>query len=592
MVKKNHKYIFVIGGVMSGVGKGIATSSIGKILQSKGFKVNAVKIDPYLNVDAGTMNPTEHGEVFVLDSGMECDQDMGNYERFMGLNLSSDDYLTSGMVYKHVIEKERNLGYKGKCVEAIPHITGEITRRIEKAAEMNKSDISLIEVGGTVGDYQNILFIEAARTLKLKRPNCVIFILVSYLPIPNKIGEMKTRPTQHAVRTLNSYGVQPDIIIARSEIPLDKKRKEKIAVSCNIYEEKVVSAPDVESIYDVPLNFEKDKLGEMILDSLRLKSKCKSDCLSDWKNFVHKTKNPKETVRVAVVGKYFDTGDFVLSDAYISVIEAIKFSAYGQDAKAELVWLDAKNFETDSSMVRTLDQYDGVIVPGGFGETGVEGKIKVIKYCRENKIPYFGLCYGMQLAVIEFARNVLGLKDANTSEINPKSKNLVIDIMPEQKKNLEMQNYGATMRLGAYPAVLKKGTVAFEAYLSAGVLAKADGKSEISERHRHRYEVNPEFISKITDAGLVFSGVSPDGKLMEIAELPRDVHPFFLGTQFHPEFKAHPLDPHPLFTAFIKAALKTQKSKGKLKKEKREEREETENLVAASSVKESETVKI
>ncbi len=552
---KRHKYIFVIGGVMSGVGKGVATSAIGKILQAKGFSVNPVKIDPYLNVDAGTMNPTEHGEVFVLDSGMECDQDMGNYERFMEVSLGSEDYITSGMVYKQVIEKERALGYKGKCVEAIPHITDEIRRRIERAAEKSTSDISLIEIGGTVGDYQNIMFIEAARVMKLKNSGDVIFILVTFLPIPNKIGEMKTKPTQNAVRQLNSYGVQPDIIIARSELALDTKRKEKIAIWCNVPAEAVVSAPDIESIYEVPLNFERDNISPLLLERLGLKSRVRKDGLAKWRNFVSRVKNPKAEVKVAIVGKYFDSGDFVLSDAYISVIEAIKHSAAKLGIKVNLTWLNAKKIsaqggpasggETGEEKVETLKNYTGVIVPGGFGESGIEGKLAVIKYCRENKIPFLGLCYGMQLLCVEFARNVLKLKDANTTEINPTTSAPVIDIMPDQKKKLAEGNYGGSMRLGAYPAILKDKTIAFKAY----------GVKEISERHRHRYEVNPEFIEKLEQGGLVFSGQSPDGKLMEIAELPRKVHPFFLGTQFHPEFKSRPLTPHPLFTEFLKVVM-------------------------------------
>lgn len=545
-MKKNHKYIFVVGGVMSGVGKGIASSSIGKILQSKGYKVNPIKVDPYLNVDAGTMNPTEHGEVFVLDSGLETDQDMGNYERFLEMDLNSVDYMTSGMIYKHVIEKERNLGYRGKCVEAIPHITEEIIRRIKKAADTHESDISLIEIGGTIGDYQNILFIEAARTLKIKQPQDVIFIMVSYLPIPGSLGEMKTRPTQNAVRQLNSYGVQPDIIIARSKLPLDSKRKEKIAMACAISMENVISAPDIESVYDVPLNFEKDKIGSTILKSLHMRAKSKEENLKDWKKFVNKRQKAKRELKIAVVGKYFDTGDFVLSDAYVSVIEAIKFSAFWKDARPVLTWINSKDYEIDPKRVSELKNYDGIIVPGGFGESGIEGVIMAIHYARTNKIPYLGLCYGMQLAVIEYSRNVLGWKDAHTAEINPKASKVVIDIMPEQKKILEDGKYGATMRLGAYKAVLKEGTIARGAY----------GLDEISERHRHRYEVNPEYIEQIEKAGLVFSGTSPDGRLMEIAELPKDKHPFFLGTQFHPEFKARPMNPHPLFSAFISACLK------------------------------------
>lgn len=545
-MKKKQKYIFVIGGVMSGVGKGITTSSIGTLLQAKGFKINIIKVDPYLNVDAGTMNPTEHGEVFVLNSGLETDQDMGNYERFLNRDLRHEDYMTSGMVYKHVIDKERALGFNGKFVDA-DAIRDEIIHRIKHAAEVNKSDISVIEIGGTVGDYQNVMFIEAARVLKVKNPDDVVFIMVSFLPIPNKIGEMKSKPTQNAIKQLNSYGVQTDIIIARSEVPVDPKRKEKLAETCNVPAANVISAPDIDSIYDVPVNFEKDKLGEILVKKLGLRDR-KPD-LSEWKGFVKKVKSAKKEVNIAVVGKYFDTGDFVLSDAYISVIEALKFSAYSLGVKAKLTWLNSKDFETNPKAVSDLKKYDGVLVPGGFGSSGIEGKLKAIKFVRENKIPYFGLCYGMQLLVIEYARNVLGLKDANTAEIDPKSKNLIIDIMEHQKKHLAEGRYGASMRLGSYPCIFKKGTVAGNAYRA----------STVSERHRHRYEVNFPFIDSLEKKGLVFSGTSPDGKLMEIAELPQTKHPFFLGTQFHPEFLARPLAPHPLFTAFIKAAGKGRK---------------------------------
>lgn len=537
---------------MSGVGKGITTSSIGTILQAKGFKVNLIKADPYLNVDAGTMNPTEHGEVFVLNSGLETDQDMGNYERFLNQDLSHEDYMTSGMVYKSVIERERNLGYHGKCVEAIPHITTEIMDRFKKSAEKNKADITVVEIGGTVGDYQNILFMEAARILKVKNPKDVTFVMVSYMPIPGTLGEMKSKPTQNAVRQLNSYGIHPEFIIARATVPLDKKRKEKIAISCSIPIDNVISAPDIDSVYDVPLNFERDKIGEMLMKSLHLKKKKTEVGLGGWKSFVNKVKTVSKEVNIAIVGKYFNTGDFVLSDVYVSVIDAVKFSCYELGLKPKLTWISAQDFENDKKKIKELTNYDGVIVPGGFGETGIIGKLNVIQYCRENKIPYFGLCYGMQLLVIEYARDVLGLKEANTREINPKSVHLVVDIMPEQRKNLENKNYGGSMRLGAYPCKLKKGTVAYKAYnLSAGEA----GKEIISERHRHRYEVNPEYIERLEKAGLVFSGVSPDGTLMEIAELPKSVHPFFLGTQFHPEFLARPLAPHPLFSAFIKACI-------------------------------------
>ncbi len=546
---KKHKYIFVVGGVMSGVGKGVASSSIGKILKALGFKVNPIKVDPYLNVDAGNMNPTEHGEVFVLDSGLETDQDMGNYERFLEMDLGPYDYMTSGMIYKHVIEKERNMGYHGKCVEAIPHITEEIVRRWQKSAENHKSDISLVEIGGTIGDYQNILFIEAARTLKIKHPEDVMFIMVSYLPVPGSLGEMKTRPTQNAVRQLNSYGVQPDVIIARGVHPLDHKRKEKIALSCAIPVENVVSAPDIKSIYDVPLNFEKDKISSTILKTLFLKTRKHNGELNEWRKFVQKRAKAKHILNIAVVGKYFDTGDYVLADAYVSVIEAIKFSSYWNNSNVKLTWINSKDYESKKRKVAELRKYDGVIVPGGFGEAGVEGVMMAIKFVRENKIPYLGLCYGMQLAVIEYCRNVIGWRDASTAEISKKSSRLVIDIMPEQKEILDKENYGGTMRLGAYPAILKQGSIAEKAYKT----------KKISERHRHRYEVSPEFIEQIEKAGIIFSGRSPDGRLMEIAELSQKIHPFFLGTQFHPELKARPLHPHPLFSAFVSTCLKLKK---------------------------------
>lgn len=546
--KKNRKYIFVVGGVMSGVGKGVSTSSIGLILKAKGFSVTALKIDPYINVDAGTMNPTEHGEVFVLSDGYETDQDMGNYERFLEETLPEVNYMTTGRVYLEVIRRERNLEYKGKNVEVVPDVPLEVIRRIENAAEMADADVTMVEIGGTIGEYQNIIFLEAARMLKQRHQEDVAVVMVSYVPIPGNIGEMKTKPTQYASRSLNSVGLQADVILARSRVALDQKRKEKIAVFCNILPERVISAPDVDSIYDIPLNFEKDGLGDTLTDIIGLPRRKTS--LSEWSSFVKKAKNGKRTVNIAVVGKYFDSGDFVLSDVYISVLEALKFSAYSLGLKPKITYLNSKDFEKGARRLAELKKYDGVLIPGGFGETGIEGKIKVIEYVRTNKIPYFGLCYGMQLAVIEYARNVVGIKDAHTREVNPKGKNLVIDFMPDQKEKVGKGDYGGTMRLGSYPCALGEGTVARAAY----------GKPRVSERHRHRYEVNPEYIEAIEKAGLVFSGRSPsDERIMEIAELPKSAHPFFLGTQFHPEFLARPLSPHPLFTAFIKASANRKK---------------------------------
>lgn len=543
--KNGHKYIFVIGGVMSGVGKGIATASIGKILAARGLSVNLVKIDPYLNVDAGTMNPTEHGEVFVLDSGLETDQDMGNYERFLNRDLGPEDYMTTGMIYKDVIERERNLGYGGKCVEAVPHVRDEIVGRLQKSAQHAQSDVSVVEIGGTLGDFSNALFIDAARVIHLQNPTDVLFVMVSYMPVPGTIGEMKTKPTQNAVRQLNAYGVQPDFLIARAAMPLDDKRKEKLAIQVNVPANHIISAPDVKSIYDVPLNFERDKLSDILLRALGKRGKQDSD-MNEWKKFADHAHNGRTTVKIGIVGKYFDTGDFVLSDAYLSVIEAIKFSAFNLGVKPEISWLNSKDYEKDPSKTKELSGYDGILVPGGFGESGIEGKIAAIRFARENKIPYFGLCYGMQLMTVEYARNVAGLPKAHTTEINPKTQFPVIDILLEQKEKLAKKDYGGSMRLGAYPCELKEGTIARAAY----------GAKQISERHRHRYEVNPEYIERIEKAGLVFSGKSPDRKLMEIAELPKNVHPFMLGTQFHPELRARPLEPHPLFDAFIAAAIK------------------------------------
>lgn len=547
MAKKNGKqakFIFVVGGVMSGVGKGIAASSIGKILQARGLTVTALKIDPYINVDAGTMNPTEHGEVFVLSDGYETDQDMGNYERFMGLRLDRGNYMTTGSVYKSVIDRERNLEYGGQCVQVVPHIPREVISRIKAASRKADADVTIIEIGGTVGEYENILFLEAVRTMKIEHPEDVLTVIVSYVPTPSKVGEMKTKPTQHAVRTLNGTGVQPDIIIARADRPLDEKRKEKVATFCSVRKEDVISAPDIESIYDVPLNFEKDRLSDIIIRKLALRAKGRN--IGEWAALVARSKAAKKPVRIAVVGKYFHSGEYVLSDVYISVLEAIKHAAFAAGSRPEICWLDSQEYEKNPAQVKELAAFDGVLIPGGFGSRGIEGKINAIRFCRERKIPYFGLCYGMQLLVIEYARNVLGLKGANTLEIDPKSKHLVIDIMPEQKDKLKKKDYGGSMRLGGYTAVVTPKTIAAAAY----------GVPEIVERHRHRYEVNPEYVAKLREGGLVFSATSPDGILMEIAELPVKEHPFFLGTQFHPEFQSSLAAPHPLFLAFIKAAIK------------------------------------
>ncbi|MFH1182838.1 MAG: CTP synthase, partial [Candidatus Moraniibacteriota bacterium] len=511
---------------------------------ARGYHVTAIKIDPYVNVDAGTMNPTEHGEVFVLKDGTECDQDMGNYERFLELSLSQYNYMTTGSVYKRVIEKERNMHYKGKCVEVVPHIPYEVIRRIKKAAQHNEADIVIIEIGGTVGEYQNVLFLEAGRMMKLDLPGKVLFVMVSYLPVPAKIGEMKTKPTQYAVRTLNSAGIQPDIIVARSSVPLDEKRKEKVSIFCNVRKKDVISAPDVNSIYEVPQNFEKEDLSSNILQKLGLKPRKKD--MKKWEKLVQSLRDRKQAVRIGVVGKYFATGSFVLSDVYISVIESLKHASYKVGVKLKFDWVDSEQFEKDKKALEKINHYAGIVVPGGFGSRGVEGIIKAVQFARENRIPYLGLCYGMQLAVIEFARNVAGLREAHTTEVNPQTPYPVIDILPEQKILLSKNQYGGTMRLGSYPASIKAGTTVASLY----------GSNHLSERHRHRYEVNPKFIKKLESKGLVFSATSPDRVLMETLELPKKIHPFFVASQFHPEFQSNPFNPHPLFFGFIKAASK------------------------------------
>lgn len=527
---------------MSGVGKGVTTASIGKILQSRGLHVTAIKIDPYVNVDAGTMNPVEHGEVFVTDDGDETDQDMGNYERFLGADLTSTNYMTTGRVYQTVIQKERNLEYKGKCVEVVPHIPLEVIRRIKHAASQAKADVTMVEIGGTVGEYQNILFLEAARMMHLEDPENVLFVLVSYLPVPKHLGEMKTKPTQYATRTLNSAGIHPDFIVCRGEQYMDKPRREKLSIFCNVKPEAVITAPDVSSIYHIPALFEEQGLSSTILKKFRLKPR-PSD-LNKWKAMASVQENAKKTVKIGVVGKYFSTGDYTLSDSYISVIESLKHAAWANHARIEMEWINSEHFEDGTKKLADLNAFDGILVPGGFGTRGIEGVISTVKYCREKKIPYFGLCYGMQLATVEFARNVLGKTGAHTVEVDEATKDPIIHVNPVQLKNIRENRYGGTMRLGAYDCDLKPGTIARKAY----------GVPTISERHRHRYEFNNEYAAAIEKKGMVISGVNPQTGLVEIVELKG--HPFFVGVQFHPEFHSRPLRPHPLFKTFIAAALK------------------------------------
>ena len=552
--KKRTKFIFVVGGVMSGVGKGISAASIGQILSNKGYNTSIIKIDPYINIDAGTMNPIEHGEVFVTDDGDETDQDLGNYERFLNKNIYKENYMTTGRIYQSVISKERNLEYGGRCVQVVPHIPEEVINRINRAAKKTEAEIMVIEIGGTVGEYENLLFLEAARIMKLKNPKDILFVMVSFLPVPSKLGEMKTKPTQHAVRTLNSSGIQPNFIIARSEQDIDNIRREKIALHCNMNKEDVIAAPDIESVYEIPLNFEKNNLGNKILKKLGLKSKANEESKKNekkWANMVHSLKNNKQEIKIGIVGKYFASGDFSLTDSYISVIEAIKHAGAYNKVKPKLEWIAAETIEKKG--IGCLKGLAGIIVPQGWGSRGSGGKIKTIKYCRERKIPYLGLCYGMQMAVIEFAQNVCGLKDACSEEINPKSKHKVIHIMPGQSEIIKAKGYGGTIRLGAWPCKLKKGTIIEDTY------KKMKKGNIISERHRHRYEFNNDYRELFEKKGLIIGGTSPDDKIVEAIEIKN--HPFFVGVQFHPEYISRPLDPHPLFVRFIQVA-----SNSKIKK--------------------------
>lgn len=545
---KTTKYIFVMGGVLSGLGKGIAVSSIGLLLKSRGYNVAAMKIDPYINVDAGTMNPTEHGEVFVTADGLETDQDIGNYERYLDTTLSRHHYMTTGQVYLSVIQRERALEYRGKCVEVVPHVPEEVIQRILTAARVSHADVQLIEIGGTVGEYQNMLFLEAARMMHLRMPGQVQFVLVSYLPIPSQLGEMKTKPTQYAVRTLNSAGIQPDFILGRAPQPLDEPRKERLSINCNMHPADIISAPDVKNIYEVPLNFEKEKLAEKILEKFGLRQR-KAD-LSAWRKFVRVAANDQRpVVKIGLVGKYFSTGKFTLADSYISVIEALRHAAWTAGRRVELTWLNAEAYERSEAALRELEAYDGIVVPGGFGSRGVEGKIKAIEYVRTHNIPFFGLCYGMQLAAVEFARHVLKWSDANTTEVNPRTSKPVIDLLPEQESLLREHRLGGSMRLGNYRCRVTPGTKTAAAY----------GEKVVTERHRHRYEFQSQYLEKFTKAGLVVAGREVGRGLVEILELTN--HPWFIGTQFHPELLSHPLRPHPLFVGFLSAAEHRRRAK-------------------------------
>jgi CTP synthase len=526
------KYIFITGGVLSGLGKGITTSSIGKILQSRGYHVTAIKIDPYLNVDAGTMNPFQHGEVFVTFDGGETDLDLGHYERFLDVEIPKYHNITSGQVYYKVIRRERKGKYLGQTVQLIPHVTEEIKRRIMLVAKREKPDIILIEIGGTVGDYEGLPFLEAARQMKLEMSNNVLFVHVALVPLLSTTGELKTKPLQHSVAELRRVGIQPDIIIVRAPKLLDESNKRKISLFTNVPVNAVFTSPDVDTIYKVPLILEEQGLGKYIVTKLGLEPK--EPKLDDWVNFVNSLENSKDEVNIYMCGKYVK-----LHDSYISIVEAIKHAAAKLNIKPNIIWCDTEEIEKDPSKIKELNNADAVIVLPGFGARGVEGKIEAIRYVRENNIPFLGICYGMQLAIVEFARNVANLKGAHTTEVDPNTPYPVVDITPEEK---DIKELGGTMILGNRRINIVEGTIAHSIY----------GTTEIVERHRHRYEVNPKFFKILTEKGLVFSAWRSDVPRVEMIELPN--HYFFVATQFHPEFRSRPLNPHPLFVALLNAA--------------------------------------
>lgn len=536
------KYIFISGGVLSSLGKGITTSSLAMLLQAKGYSVTVVKCENYLNIDSGLINPLEHGDAFLCEDGTETDMDLGNYERFLGRNLGSHNFVTMGQIYKAVIDRERENGYGGEDIEAIPHVTDEIISRIKTAAEKDQAEIVLVELGGTAGEYQNVLYYEASRIMKLKGNDTVVHVHVSYLPTPAHVGEPKTKPTQLSVKQLNSMSIQPDFLVARTEADLDERRRDRLALFCNMHGEDVIVNRDLSSIYQVPLNFHEQGFDSKVLAKLGLTDR-ESD-LSAWSDFVKLALAKKDKkIKLAIVGKYFKTGDYNLKDSYHALFEALDHASIHNGVELDIKSINSEIIEKEGT--KQLEGVDAIIVPIGWGARGTEGKINAITYAREHKIPYLGLCYGLQLAAIEYARNVVGLEGASSTEINPDSKYSIVHDIPFDPKYQRIKGNGVSMRLGGYTCQLKEGTLAHHIY----------GTTSISERHRHRYEVNNEYRKQLEDAGLVISGTSPDDYFVEMIELPKEVHPFFLATQAHPEYKSRPLTPHPVFTAFLNAAI-------------------------------------
>ena len=538
----NTKYIFVTGGVVSSLGKGITAASLGRLLKSRGYRVTIQKFDPYINIDPGTMSPYQHGEVFVTDDGAETDLDLGHYERFIDINLSKNSNTTTGKIYQSVINKERRGDYLGGTVQVIPHITNEIKERVFRVGQQDNADFVITEIGGTVGDIESLPFLEAIRQVKKDvGKNDVLYIHVTLVPYISAAGELKTKPTQHSVKELRSIGISPDIIVCRSEKPISKEMREKMAMFCDVDPDAVIQNLTARSIYEVPMLMEEQGLDTIVLRKLEMEDTPKD--MQGWHDMVARIlKKYDKKVTIAVVGKYV-----ALQDAYISITESLRHAAVANEAELDIHWVNAEEIEADDTdMAKVMAGVDGILVPGGFGNRGIEGKIKAIQYAREHKIPFFGICLGMQCAVIEFARHVCGMADANSSEFNPNSTHPVIDLMPEQ---IDVEDLGGTMRLGLYPCKVYPDTLTSKAY----------NAELIYERHRHRYEFNNAFREEIVGKGLVLGGTLPNGRLVEIVELPESEHPWFLGAQFHPEFKSRPTNPHPLFREFVGAAVKHHK---------------------------------
>lgn len=543
------KFIFVSGGVISGLGKGITTASIALLLQNRGYNVTPVKCENYLNMDAGLINPIEHGDPYLCDDGTEADMDMGTYEKFLGKNMYRHNFVTMGQIYQTVIERERNFGYEGEDVEAIPHVTDEILRRIREAGEKEKADVVVIELGGTTGEYQNALYYEASRLLTRNKKNSVVHVHVSYLPTPSHLGEPKTKPTQLSVRTLNSMGIQPDFIVARAEKAMDARRRARFALFCNVEPENVIDNVDLPSPYEAPLHLAKQKFDEKILDMLGLPVRTLD--LTKWEKMTNTITIKKEKQKtIAIVGKYFATGEYQLRDSYAALMDSIDHASWAKGIDVKVKWIQAEKLEKGD--LSDLEKVDGIIVPIGWGARGVEGKIAAVHYARVNKIPYLGLCYGMQLAVVEYARNVLGLAGAHTLEVDADTVHPVIHMISGQEEILKRRAYGGTMRLGRWECRVKPGSIADEAYAKHGGYDE-EAKKIVGERHRHRYEFNDAYAQQLEDAGMVIAGRSIVENLAEIVELPRSVHPFFVGTQYHPEYRSRPLVPHPIFLEYMAA---------------------------------------